>query len=150
MITIVLADDHTVVRQGIRAMLKTERDFDVAGESDHGLDAVSLVMRLQPAILVCDLTMPGLNGIEVTERIAKLSPKTRVVILSMHSSTSYVSSALQAGAKGYVLKESGVDELAHAIREVNAGRTYLSPPLSEEAIMEYRQKAITTQWDPGP
>ena len=147
MITIVLADDHKIVRQGIKTMLKTQVDLNVIGEAADGLEAVQIVKHLQPDILVCDLTMPGLDGIEVIRQLANGSTNTRVVILSVNNNIGYVSEALKAGARGYVLKESGVDQLEHAIREVNAGRVYLGPPLFEETLKEYRQKAKATEQD---
>ena len=147
MITIVLADDHKIVRQGIKAMLKAEADFNVIGEAADGLEAVRMVKRLQPDILVSDLIMPGLDGIEVTRQLAASSTKTRVVILSVNNNIGYVSAALEAGARSYVLKEDGIDQLEHAIREVVAGRIYLCSSFSDEALKEYRQKAKATEQD---
>ena len=141
MTEIVLADDHPVVRQGLRALLQAEADFRLIGESGDGLEAVQLVERLHPDILVLDLMMPGLSGLEVTLQVSRRSPKTRVVILSMYSNEAYVLEALKNGAAAYVLKDSTAAELVLAVREVAAGRRYLSPPLSERAIEEYTQKA---------
>jgi DNA-binding NarL/FixJ family response regulator len=139
MTTIVLADDHHVVRQGLRALLESEPDFRLVGEAGDGLEAVRIVERLQPQILVVDLMMPGLNGLEVTRQVSQRT-RTRVVILSMHSSDAYVLEALKNGACGYVLKDSQSADLLHAIREVAAGRRYLSEPLSERAIENYSRK----------
>jgi DNA-binding NarL/FixJ family response regulator len=139
--TIVLADDHHVVRQGLRTLLESESDFRIVGEAGDGLEAVQLVERLQPNVLVLDLMMPCLNGLEVTRQVSQRSPQTRVVILSMHSSEAYVLEALRHGAAGYVLKASSAADLIKAIREVAAGRHFLSPPLSEQAIAAYVQKA---------
>ncbi len=147
MITIVLADDHKIVRQGIKAMLQTEVDFTVIGEAADGLEAVQMVKQLQPDILVSDLIMPGLDGIEVTRQLANGSTKTRVIILSVNNNIGYVSAALRAGAGGYVIKEAGVDQLEHAIREVSAGRIYLSSCFSEESLKAYRQKVNATEQD---
>jgi len=141
MMTIVLADDHHVVRQGLRTLLESEPDFRVVGEAGDGLEAVQLVERLQPDVLVLDLMMPSLDGLEVTRQVSQRSPQTRVVILSMHSSEAYVLEALRHGAAGYVLKASSAADLIKAVREVTAGRHYLSPPLSEHAIAAYVQKA---------
>jgi DNA-binding NarL/FixJ family response regulator len=141
MVTIVLADDHHVVRQGLRTLLESEPDFRVVGEAGDGLEAVQLVERLQPDVLVLDLMMPSLDGLEVTRQVSERSPQTRVVILSIHSSEAYVLEALRHGAAGYVLKASSAADLIKAVREVNAGRHYLSPPLSEHAIEAYVQKA---------
>lgn len=145
--SIVLADDHQVVRQGLHALLEAERGFSVVGEASDGLAAISLVERLKPDVLVVDLMMPGLNGQEVTRRACKLSPKTRIVVLSMHSSEPYVMEALRNGAAGYVLKDASSADLIHAVREVMAGRRYLSPPLSERAIDAYQAKAKAADWD---
>ena len=145
--SIVLADDHQVVRQGVRALLESERGFKVVGDAGDGLEAISLVERLKPDVLVVDLMMPGLNGQEVTRRVSKLCPKTRIVVLSMHSSEPYVMEALRNGAAGYVLKDASCADLIHAVREVMAGRRYLSPPLSERAIDAYQDKAKAATWD---
>ena len=144
MITIVLADDHQIVRQGIRTLLEDEPDLHVIGEAADGIEAARLVKSLQPDILVVDLKMPGLNGIEVTRQAREHSPKTGVVILSMYRSKAYVLEVLNAGAKGYVVKESTSDELVRAIHEADDGHIYLSPPLSEEAIEIYKQKREST------
>ncbi len=148
MITIVLADDHHVVRQGLRALLETEADLRVVGEAGDGIATAQLVENLKPNILVLDLMMTGMNGLEVTRQVSKRSPKTTVVILSMHSNEGYVLEALRAGAKAYILKESSADELVRAIREVTAGRRYLGPPLSERVIDTYLRKAESSMLDP--
>ncbi len=141
MTRIVLADDHPVVRQGLRVLLEAEPDFSVVGEAGDGLETSGLVERLQPDVLVLDLLMPGLDGIEVIRQVRRRTPQTRVVVLSMHSDEAYVLEALGAGAAAYVLKKSTLAELGHAIREAVAGRHYLSPPLSEHAIEAYLEKA---------
>jgi DNA-binding NarL/FixJ family response regulator len=146
--TIVLADDHHVVRQGLRSLLEAEPDFSVVGEAGDGLEAAQLIERLQPDVLVLDLMMPGLNGLEVTRQVSQRSPRTHVVILSMHPNEAYVLEALRAGAAAYVLKESTSAELVRAVREAVAGRRYLSPPLSERAIEAYMQKAESAALDP--
>ena len=147
MTTIVLAEDHQIVRQGLRALLESESDFSIAGETGNGLEAVELVERLHPDVLVVDLMMPGLNGLEVTRQAGKRSPQTRVVILSMHANEAYVLEALRNGAKGYVLKDSSLADLVRAIREVTAGKHFLSPPLSERAIEIYKQRTETVELD---
>ncbi len=144
MSTIVLADDHPVLRQGLRALLEAEPGFSVIGESGDGLETVQLVERLRPDVLVLDLLMPGLPGLEVAREVRRRCPGARVLILSMHASEAYVLEALNAGAQAYVLKKSTISELAHAIREVMAGRRFLSPPLSERAIDAYMEKATPT------
>ena len=120
MITIVLADDHHVVRQGLHHLLECEPDFDVIGHTGDGLEAIQLVERLQPAVLVVDQVMPGLGGNEVTRQVTQRSPNTRVVVLSMHANEAYVLKALANGASAYVLKESTGTELVRAIREALA------------------------------
>jgi two-component system response regulator NreC len=147
-ITVVLADDHQVVRQGLRAILEGEHNLRVVGEAGNGLEAARLVERLRPDVLVLDLMIPGLSGLEVTRQLAKRSPKTRVVILSMHGDKSYVLEALRNGAAGYVLKDSSADELIKAVHEAAANRRYLSPPLSDSAVDAYVQQAGATTTDP--
>lgn len=141
MTTIVLADDHQVVRQGLRALLEEEPDLRLLGEAGDGLETIQLVERLCPDVLVLDLMMPGLNGLEVTRQVGKRAPQTRVIILSMHADEAYVLEALRNGACGYVLKDASVAELVQAVREVAAGRRYLSSPLSERAIEAYVETA---------
>lgn len=139
--TIVLADDHHVVRQGLRALLEAEPDFNVIGEAGDGLEAIQIIEQLRPNVLVLDLMMPGLNGLETTRQVSKNSPQTRTVILSMYANEAYVLEALSNGASAYVLKDSSSADLVHAVREVAAGRRYLSPPLSDRAIEAYQEKA---------
>jgi two-component system, NarL family, response regulator NreC len=147
-LTIILADDHHLVRQGLRALLEAEEDWSVIGEAANGLEAVELVERLKPRMLIVDLMMPGLNGLEVTRQVTQRCPQTRVILLSMHANEPYVMEALRHGAGGYVLKDSSAAELIQAVREVAAGHHYLSPPLSERAIHAYIQRANATALDP--
>ncbi|CAA9257974.1 MAG: Two-component transcriptional response regulator, LuxR family [uncultured Chloroflexi bacterium] len=146
--TVVLADDHAVVRAGLRALLTAEPDLRVAGEAADGLAAVKLVERLRPDVLVVDVMMPGINGLEVTRQVGQRVPHTRVVVLSMHASEPYVLEALRHGAAGYVLKDAGTDELIRAVREVAAGRRYLSAPLAERAVAAYIDRAQATPLTP--
>jgi DNA-binding NarL/FixJ family response regulator len=145
--TIMLADDHKIVRQGLRVLLEAEPDFHLVGEAGDGLEAVQMIERLRPDVLVLDLMMPGLSGIEVARQVSKRSPQTCVIILSMHANEAYVLEALRNGAVGYVLKDSSADELVQAVREVIAGRRFLSSPLSERAIDAYVNKAQETPLD---
>jgi DNA-binding NarL/FixJ family response regulator len=138
---LLLADDHQILRQGLRALLSNETDLELVGEVGDGLEAVEQTAKLKPDVLLLDLMMPHLNGLEVTRQLAHLAPETHIIILSMHAEEAYVLEALRCGAQGYVLKDAGSTELLHAIREVVAGRTYLSSPLSERAIAYYVEKA---------
>ncbi len=147
-ISLLLADDHPIVRYGLRALLEAESDFRVVGEAQEGPEAVEQVERLQPDVLVLDLMMPGLNGLEVTRQAGQCSPRTRVIILSMYASEAYVLEALKNGAAGYVLKKSSPDELVRAIRAVVAGELFLSRSLSQHAIEVYQQKAQEAPPDP--
>jgi DNA-binding NarL/FixJ family response regulator len=139
--TIVLADDHRIVRQGLRVLLTAETDFQVIGEADDGREALELVKRLNPQVLILDLMMPGLNGLEVARQLNKQASKVGVVVLSMHDDEGFVLEALGNGVSAYVLKDSNSSDLIQAIREVAAGRRYLSPPLSDRAIETYQQLA---------
>lgn len=141
MLTIVLADDHDIVRRGLQFLLQAEPDLQVVGEASDGLKATELVERQQPDVLIVDVVMPLLDGLEVTRRTVRQSPRTRVIVLSMYDEEAYVLEALRAGAKGYVLKGSTSQEMVQAIREVIAGRYYLSTPLSQHAILTYVEKA---------
>ena len=136
-ITVFLADDHAVVRNGLRVLLDSQPDIRVVGGAADGRDAVRQVAELRPDVAVIDIVMPDLSGIEATRRILEVCPSTQVVILSMHSSEEYVSRALQAGARGYLLKESAGDEVINAIRAVYAGHRYLSEDVSDKLIDEY-------------
>ncbi len=147
-LTLVLADDHQIVRQGLRELLKTLPDVTLVGETADGLETVRVVEKLRPDLLILDLMMPGLNGMEVARQVTRRSPDTRIVILSMHSNEAYVVEALRAGATAYVLKESSAEELLKAVQEAAAGRRYLSPPLSEDALGQYVQKAEGGTLDP--
>jgi len=147
-VTILLADDHQVVRQGLRALLEAEPDFQIIGEAGDGLETLRLVERFKPQVLILDLMMPGVNGLEVTRQIHQRFPETAIVVLSMHSNEAYVLEALRNGAAGYVLKETGITDLVRAVREALAGRRYLSPPLSARAIDSYVQKAQAATLDP--
>ena len=136
------------MRQALRYLLDAQPDIKVVGEAADGLEATRIVESLQPDVLVVDMMMGGMNGIEVTRDVGKLSPKTCVVVLSMHADEGYVLEALRAGAKAYVLKDSVADHLLHAIREAILGRRYLSHPLSEHVIQSYLQKQEGTSVKP--
>ena len=147
MTAIVLADDHTIVRQGLRLLLEAEPDFSVVGEASDGLEVAGLVDRLRPDVLVLDLMMPGVSGLEVTRNVCQQFPETSVVILSMHADESYVLAALKNGAAAYVLKDAGAEDLLQAVREVVQGRRYLSSPFSQVGIDTYTKRAESTPLD---
>ena len=134
MVKIVLADDHNVVRQGLKALLESEPDLALVGEASDGLEVMPLVEKTLPDVVIVDVRMPGLNGLDVARQLTQKAPGTRVIVLSMYSDEAYVVQALRNGALAYVLKESRASDLLQAVREVMAGRRYLSPPLSEASI----------------
>jgi DNA-binding NarL/FixJ family response regulator len=148
MTSIVLADDHQVVRQALRLLLAAEPDLQVVGEAGDGLGVACLVERLRPDVLVVDLMMPGLNGLEVTRQVRERCPATRVVILSMHDNEAYVLEALRNGAAGFILKDASAIEFLAGVRAVASGRRYLSPPLSDRALEAYAQMAASSVQDP--
>jgi DNA-binding NarL/FixJ family response regulator len=148
LISIVLADDHHVVRRGIKALLESDTDIKVIGEAGSGVEAVQLTSRLRPGVLVLDLMLADMSGLGIIRQVKKHSPETSVIILSMYGNDCYVVEALQAGAKGYVLKDSPPEELVRAVREAAAGHRYLAPPLSDRAIEAYMQKAEDNMLDP--
>jgi two-component system, NarL family, response regulator NreC len=143
---ILLADDHAVVRHGFRMILDAQPDLEVIGEATNGREAVDEATRLQPDVVVMDVTMPELNGIEATRRIAAASPRTRVLALSMHKDSVYVREILRAGARGYLLKDSGEGDLLAAVRAVAKGEGYLSPAVSDAVLSDYR-KHVTNPLD---
>jgi two-component system, NarL family, response regulator NreC len=145
MTTIVLADDHQIVRHGLKSVLESVADFHVVGEASGGNEAVKLVDKLKPDVLVCDLMMDGTTGFETARLVGGVSPQTNILILSMYSDESYVIEALRSGAKAYVLKTAPVDEMIYAVREVALGNRYLSPSLSEKAYEYYSHKARSTK-----
>ena len=143
MVTVALADDHVVVRQGLRLLLESDPEFVVVGEAADGIQALKLVKRRKPKVLVVDLMMPRMDGLETTRRVSRLKLDTRVVILTMYGDEAYLLDALASGAAGYVVKESCGADLFQAIRDVVAGRRYLSPLLSEAFTRRYLQKFQT-------
>ena len=139
MINILLVDDHTVMRQGLRTLLQEQPDFRVCGEAGDGRQALALARLKRPDVVVLDIAMPVLDGIQAVAQLAVVTPNSRVVVLSMHGADGYVRRAMQSGAKAFVLKDSSAKELIRAIREVVAGRTYLSKSLRERAISHYTE-----------
>ena len=137
MTTVVLADDHTVVRDGLRVLLEAHADIRVIGDAANGRQAVRLALQLHPDVVIMDIAMPEMNGIEATQQIHDMSPATQVLILSMHSTTEHIFRALQAGARGYLLKDSAGAEVVEAVRAVHAGRRYLSQKIASTVLDDY-------------
>lgn len=133
-VKVAMIDDHPIVRQGLRNLLETEPSFQVIAEADDGITGLELVQRLRPDALIVDLMMPGLNGLDLIKQVLKHLPRLRIVVLSMQSADSYVVEALNCGAAGYVLKETGPSEIIHAIKTVVAGERYLSPKLAQRVL----------------
>jgi DNA-binding NarL/FixJ family response regulator len=138
---VLLVEDHTLVRSGIRSLLQADQEIDVVGEAGDGREAVELVRKLKPHVVLMDVAMGDLNGIDATRLITNEHPDVRVLILSMHSDEQYIFEALKAGAKGYVLKSAAVKELMSGIREVAAGRNYVSPSLASVVMDDYVRRA---------
>jgi DNA-binding NarL/FixJ family response regulator len=142
-IRIVIADDHKIVRNGLRSLIENEFDIDVIAEANNGRTAVRISLELAPEVVVMDIAMPDLNGIEATRQIIAALPGTKVIALSMHADKRYVMEMLKAGASGYVLKDNAYEELASAIRTALGNRTYLSPQVAEIVIGDYVKLAQT-------
>ncbi|HTB62487.1 MAG TPA: response regulator transcription factor [Opitutales bacterium] len=145
-ITVLLADDHTVVREGFRALLRAEEDLEVIGEATTGRLAVEMTRQLQPAVVIMDIAMPLLNGVEATRQIRAAFPMTKVLIFSAYSSDEYIERVLTAGADGFLLKQSSSTLLAKAIRSVAKGETFFDPAIAKHLITNYRKSA---QADPA-
>lgn len=136
-IRILMADDHTLVRAGLRGLLQGISGVEVVGEAEDGHDVLRLAAELHPDVVLLDVGMPGLNGLDAATQLVKADPRTRVLILSMHSAEEYVLRALRAGCAGYLLKRSAVSELEVAVRAVARGETYLSPSVSKQVVDDY-------------
>ena len=137
MIRVLLADDHAVVRDGLRALLEAQSDIEVVGNAANGREVVRQTRQLHPDVVVMDIAMPELNGIEATLQVHDVSPSTQVLILSMHSTTEHIFRALQAGARGYLLKDSAGTELVEAVRAAYRGRRYMSQKIATSVIDDY-------------
>jgi len=138
-ITVLLADDHMIVREGLRALLEAEGDIEVVGEAETGRQAVQLAKKLRPAVVLMDIAMPLLNGLEATRRILKAVPATRVLILSAHSDDEYIRQVVLLGAAGYLIKQTSADLLSRAIREVEKGDTFFSPSIANRVHSLYQE-----------
>lgn len=139
-VSVLLADDHALMRAGLRKLLESLPDVEVVGEADDGQAAVALAEQLRPDLVLMDIAMPGLNGLEAAARLTKAYPQTRVVILSMHQNEDYVRQALRAGAAGYVLKDAAPAELELALKTVVRGDSWLSPAVSKGVMSDYVQR----------
>jgi len=148
---IVIAEDHTILREGLKSLLRADPDFDIVGEAEDGRDAIRCVQALSPDLVLLDLSMPRMNGLDALKEIKKQSPEAKIIILTVHKTEEYVLTALQAGADGYVLKDATHSELVMAIKNVLMGKRYLSPGISEKVIEGYLEgrKTIKTRsaWD---
>jgi len=129
-ITVLLAEDHTIVREGFRKMLELEEDLEVVGEAQDGRQAVAMASKLRPAVVLMDIAMPLLNGLEATRQVLKALPATKVIILTAHNDDAYVKNATDCGARGFLLKQTSAHEVCRAIREVEKGKTFFSPSIS--------------------
>lgn len=148
---IVVADDHTLMRQGLCKILEEQEEWRVVGQAATGRDVVKVVNELQPSVAILDIGMPLLNGIEVTRQLTRRFPDLRVLILSMHAEEAYITSALEAGAQGYLLKDSADVELIRAVSSVASGKSYFSPAVARVMLDDYvrhlAQKGITDRYD---
>lgn len=150
-VRVVVADDHTILRKGLKLLLEREPDFKVIGEASDGREAVEQTERLKPDIVIMDIGMPNLNGIEATRRIQSSQPGVAVIILSVHSDEAYILRALKAGARGYLLKDSAEADLIQAVRAVGAGKAYFSPVVSkvlaDDYVRQVRQQGVEDPYD---
>ena len=148
---ILLADDHTIVRQGLRKILEENRDWQVVGEAGNGREAVRLALELQPEVAILDIGMPLLNGIEAARQIARRLPDTKILILSMHADEAYIIQALEAGAKGYLLKDTADADLLGAVTAVIRGKSFFSPAVARVMLDDYvrrlRDRGIVDRYD---
>ena len=140
---IILADDHGIMREGLRALLEKQSGIEVIAEADNGRTTVELSRELKPDVVIIDIAMPDLNGIEATRQIVAESPGVKVIALSMHSDRKFVREMLSAGASGYMLKDSAFEELDKAVSTVNDNKTYLSPGIAETVVKDYLGKIVT-------
>jgi DNA-binding NarL/FixJ family response regulator len=144
-ITVLLVDDHSLVRRGFRRMLEDEADMEVVGEAGNGEDSIKLAKELHPQVVVMDCALPGMNGLQATRQIIEDSPETAVLMLSMHTESTWVRQAIEAGAKGYMLKNAMDLELGAAIRKVAAGETAFDPQVEQRSVLKGERSAALTQ-----
>ena len=134
-ITVLLVEDHTIVREGLRRMIDTEPNLEVVGEATDGREAVAMAAKLQPDVILMDIAMPHMNGLEATRQMLKALPAARILILSAHSDDAYVAEAIKVGAKGFVLKQTSSQDVCHAIAQIHAGQTFFSPSVSKRLAL---------------
>jgi len=149
---ILLVEDHTILRAGLRALLSQEEDFEIVGEADNGRDAMHAVGSLLPHVVLMDISMPGISGIEAIRDIKRRYPETNILVLTIYKTDEYIHESLKAGASGYILKDASPDELRIAIRSVLSGKVYLSPDISSQVINGYlgtggRTTGLSSPWD---
>ncbi len=137
-IRVIVADDHNIMRDGLKALIEKQPDIEVIGEAADGRTTIDLAMKLSPDVILMDIAMPDMNGIEATKRIIEKLPKVRIVALSMHSDKKFIAEMLNAGASGYLLKDCAAQEIAHAIHTVMSNRSYLSPAITDIMINDYK------------
>jgi DNA-binding NarL/FixJ family response regulator len=136
-VRIVIAEDHTILREGLRSLLSSDPNFEIVGEAEDGREAIRCVEKLKPDLILTDLSMPRMNGMEAIREIKKISPKSKVLVLTVHNAEEYVLGTFQAGADGYLLKESTHVELVTAVNKVLSGKRYITPEISEKVIEGY-------------
>ena len=148
---IFIVEDHTLLRAGLRALLSQDPDLEIVGEADNGRDAIRAISTLSPNLVLMDISMPGMNGIEAMIDIKRRNPETRILVLTIHKTEEYIHASLRAGADGYMLKDASHDELRVAIRSVLNGKTYLSPDISGKVINGYlgtgKDSGLSSSWD---
>lgn len=146
-IRVILADDHNILRAGLKSLLQGEHDVEVIAEADNGRDTVARARELKPDIVVMDVAMPDMNGVDATRKIAQLAPQVRVLALSSHNDGAFVKGMLEAGARGYLLKDAATNELMSALNSVHKGRIYVSPSVTDTLVGDYLQRV---KGDVGP
>ncbi|MBI2906576.1 MAG: response regulator transcription factor [Chloroflexi bacterium] len=146
-IRVLISDDHSIVRSGIRALLELEEDIEVIGEASNGKEAVEMTSELQPDVVLMDIAMPLIDGLEATRRITKANPKAKVLMLTQYDNKEYALSSIKAGASGYVPKKAGPVELVAAIRSVNQGDAFLHPSMAKWMVKDYLQRADEDPYD---
>ncbi|RMG98331.1 MAG: DNA-binding response regulator [Chloroflexi bacterium] len=148
-IKILIVEDHTIVRQGLRLLLESQPDITVVAEAENGREAILAAQKYKPDVILMDISMPDMNGLEATETIHKIHPQTKILILTMHKSDEYFFRALEVGASGYLLKKVATEELIQAVRTVAAGHAYLYPSLANRLVEDFRQRKHSSQVTSG-